>query len=488
MNEIADFGLVLLVVSAGLAAALLVSKVSERVPVPAPVLFLVAAAFASELFPALEGHHVAILTVERIAVVALIIILFDGGMSVGWSRFRSAALPITALGLLGTGATAALVAVIAHGLLGFGWTTAWILGAALAPTDPAVMFSVLGNREIRGRSGTILEGESGVNDPVAIALVIGIVEYATHGDATAWTIAGEVAVELGVGLAVGLAGGLALIPLMQRLSLPREGFYPIMVLAVAGVVYGLASVLHGSGFLAVFLAGLVIGDIRAPFKHEVERFHASLAGLAEIAVFVALGVTVDLEEVFADGRWLDGILLAAVVALVARPAVVLTLLAPAHVRTAERLFIAWSGFKGAVPILLAAFAFLAGAEGAGRIYDIVFVVVAVSVLVQGSTIAFAARRLGVRMRSVEPGPWELSVRLRREPAHQARYVVGSGARAVGSRIRDLPLGDGVWISLVVREGDARQPRGSFVVQPGDEIYVLGRAERTSTLRRLFEGR
>ena len=346
-----------------------------------------------------------------------------------------------------------------------------------------------GRRRSRpGRSGTILEAESGVNDPVAIALVIGIVEYATEADATGWTIVGELAVELGVGLAVGVAGGLALIPLMQRVSLPREGFYPIMVLAAAGVVYGLASVLHGSGFLAVFLAGLVIGDIRAPFKHEVERFHTSLASLAEVAVFVALGVTVDLGEVVADGRWLDGLLLAAAVALVARPAVVLALLAPARVRLAEQLFIAWSGFKGAVPILLAAFALLAGVQGAGRVYDVVFVVVAVSVLVQGSTIAWAARRLGIRMRPIEPGPWEISVRLRREPAHQARYVVRSGARAVGSTIRDLPLGDGVWIGLVVRDGEARQPRGSFALRPGDEIYVLGAEERGATLRRLFEGR
>ena len=430
----------------------------------------------------------AIQTVERIAVVALIVILFDGGMHVGWPRFRSAAIPITALGLVGTVGTAALVALLAHVALGFGWTTAWILGAALAPTDPAVMFSVLGNREVGGRSGTILEGESGVNDPIGIALVIGIVEYATHPGATPWTIVGEVGIELAVGLAVGLAGGAALIPLMQRISLPREGFYPIMVLATAGVVYGLASVLHGSGFLAVFLAGLLIGDVRAPFKGEIERFHTSLASLAEIAVFVALGLTVDVTNVFADGRWLDGVLLAAVVALVARPVVVLVLLAFVNVRMGERLFVAWGGLKGAVPILLAAFALLAGAEAADRIYDVVFVVVAVSVLVQGSTIAWAARRLGVPMRPVEPGPWELSVRLRHEPAGVARYVVEPGSRAVGSTIRDLPLGDGVWISLVVRDGEARQARGSLTIQAGDEIYVLGREERTAALRRLFEAR
>jgi potassium/hydrogen antiporter len=447
-----------------------------------------AAAVASDLFPAVEGHHVAIQTVERIAVVALIVILFDGGMHVGWRRFRSAAIPITALGLVGTLGTAALVALLAHSALGFGWTTAWILGAALAPTDPAVMFSVLGNREVRGRSGTILEGESGVNDPVGIALVIGIVEYATHDAATVWTIVGEVGVELAVGLAVGVAGGLALIPLLQRVSLPRAGFHPLMALAVSGAVYGLASVLHGSGFLAVFLAGLVIGDVRAPFKNEIERFHTALASLAEIAVFVALGITVDLGHVFSDDRWLDGVLLAAVVALVARPAVVLALLAPVKVRPSESLFIAWGGLKGAVPILLAAFALLAGAEGADRIYDVVFIVVAVSVLVQGSTIALVARRLGIPMRSVEPGPWELSVRLRREPAGQARYLVRPGSRAVGSAIRDLPLGDGVWISLVVRDGEARQAGGSLVIAPGDEVYVLGPTERTTALRRLFEGR
>jgi len=467
--------------------AVLVGKVGERFPLPTPALLLLAAAAASDLFPTLDAY-LSTQAVERLSVVALIVILLDGGMHVGVRRFRVAALPISILGLVGTVATAAIMAVLGHLVLDLSWTTAWILGAALAPTDPAVMFSVLGNREVRGRSGTILEGESGVNDPIGIALVIGIVEYATHEGSTAWTIVGEVGVELGVGLAVGLIGGFALIPLMQRVTLPREGFYPLMVLASAGVIYGLASVLHGSGFLAVFLVGLLIGDVRAPYKVEIERFHTSLASLGEIAVFVALGLTIDLTDLFNGDSLVDGLILAALVTLVARPVVVLTLLAPARLRLPEQLFIAWGGLKGAVPILLAAFAVLAGADEAGRIYEIVFVVVAVSVLVQGSSIAFVARRLHVPMRSVEHGPWELSVRLKREPAGIAQYIVGSGARAVGSSIRDLPLGDGVWITLVVRDGEARQPRGSHVLRAGDELYVLGRTERAGPLRRLFEGR
>ena len=154
------------------------------------------------------------------------------------------------------------------------------------------MFSVLGNREVGGRSGTILEGESGANDPVGIALMIGMIEYATSNQGTAWSIATEVAVEMAVGLVVGVVGGRLLIPVMQRVSLPREGLYPISVLAVGAAVYGVAAALHGSGFLAVFIVGLLIGDVHAPYKTEIDRFHTALASLAEIAVFVALGLTI----------------------------------------------------------------------------------------------------------------------------------------------------------------------------------------------------
>ena len=214
------------------------------------------------------------------------------------------------------------MAVLAHWLFGFDWATAWILGAALAPTDPAVMFSVLGNREVGGRSGTILEGESGANDPVGIALMIGMLELATEDGLVVWSVVADFTLEMVVGLAVGVAGAWLLIPLMRRVSLPNEGLYPLRTLAAAGVIYGAATVAHGSGFLAVFVAGVLIGDIRAPYKAEIERFHTSLASLAEIAVFVALGITIDLTSLGEENIWLDGILLALLLALVARPLVV----------------------------------------------------------------------------------------------------------------------------------------------------------------------
>ncbi len=484
MDEIGQFGTIVLLVAGGFLLAVGTSKLTERFPIPAPAIFLLAAAVASDVFPGLS-EHVSIRNVERIGVVALIVILFDGGMIVGWRRFKGSSVPIASLGILGTFGTAAVMAVFARVLLDFDWTTAGILGAALAPTDPAVMFSVLGNREVAGRSGTILEGESGANDPVGIALVIALLDLKTKSDASFFTVVTEFSVEMTVGLAVGAAGAWLLLRLM-RISLPGEGLYPIRTLAAAGVIYGLATMAGGSGFLAVFVAGLVIGDSRAPYKAEIERFHTSLASLAEIAVFVALGLTIDLTDLGKSSLWLDGVALALLLVFVARPLVTGPLLLPIRLRRGERLFIMWSGLRGAVPILLAALVVLAGIEQSARIYSIVFVVVAFSVLVQGSSLPLAARLLGVRMRDVRPEPWDFSIRLREEPDNELeRYIVTPRGRALGRAIRDLRIGEYAWISLIVHDGEPVQPRGSYVLAEGDEVLVLGEKEDRAKLRRFF---
>lgn len=399
MHDLTSFGLTILLVAGALSAALLASKLSARTSIPSAALFLVAAALASDLYPSLV---LSISTVEKVATVALIVILFDGGSSIGWRRFRAAALPIVSLGVLGTFATAGLIAVFAHWALGLTWVTAGLLGAAVAPTDPAVMFSVLGEREITGRTGTILEGESGANDPVGIALMLGMIELATHANASFWIVVRVFAEQMSIGLAIGVVGGVFERSLMQRLALPSAGLHTLRTLALAGLVYGVAAVAHGSGFLAVFVAGLIVGDVRAPFAAEIRVFQDGLAALAEIVVFVALGLTIDLSGL-TSARWIDGLLLAAFIALVARPIALAPLLAPARLRAGERLFVMWGGLKGAVPILLASFALGRHVDDAQRIYETVFVVVLASVIVQGGTIGVAARRLGVELRAMPRG-------------------------------------------------------------------------------------
>jgi cell volume regulation protein A len=465
VGELTDFGLIVLLVAGTFSLAVGAHKATEIFPIPAPALFLAAAAVASDIWPGLS--RLSTVDVERIAVVALIAILFDGGMQVGWARFRAAAVPIVTLGVLGTFATAGLMAVAAHVFFGFDWTTAGILGAALAPTDPAVMFSVLGKREIGGRTGTILEGESGANDPVGIALMIGMLEFATHAHATFWTVVREFAVEMSVGLAIGVAGAAVLLPLIQRIRLPSEALHPIRTLA--------ASVAHGSGFLAVFVAGVLIGGARAPYKGEIERFHTSLAALAEIVVFVALGLTIDLGSL--DGRlvWLDGLLFALILALVARPLGCGPLLLATDLKRGERVFALWGGLKGAVPILLAAFAVIADVDDAQRIYGIVFVVVLASVVVQGTSIPFVAPRLGVPM-------WLA------EPRSVARFRVHEGSRAIGRTLAELPLAEHTWVDTLEHDGRTRPARGSTVLEAGDTLRVITDLGDVEALRKLFGSR
>ena len=401
MSEIAHFGLIVLIVSGIVAVAVFSNKLSERVPIPAPAIFLLATAVTVHFWPRI-GREVSVLEVERVAVVALILILFDGGVRVGWRRFRVAWVPISMLGIFGTFTTAALVALVGHYLFDFSWTGAGILGAALAPTDPAVMFSVLGKREVGGRTGTILEGESGVNDPVGIALMLGMIEFATHADATFWVVVREFVLEMSIGLAVGVAGAWLVLQSLRRIHLANAALYPLRSLAAAGVIYGAAAIAHGSGFLAVFVAGILIGDADYPGRDDVERFHTSLASLAEVVVFIGLGLTV--HTVNLEPLWTDALLIALILAVLARPLGIGPFLAPLKLRRSERVFVMWSGLKGAVPILLAAFALLQHVPGSERIYGIVFVVVAFSVIVQGGSVPFVARRLGIPMRLVHRGP------------------------------------------------------------------------------------
>jgi len=392
--DILDFGTILLVVSGGLVLAIGVRLLASRLGIPTAGLLLVSAALASDLVDRLSTI-LSFEDVQRIATLALVVILFEGGSKIGLRRFRGAAAPILALGIVGTFATAGLLMVAAHYLLGLSWTASSLIGAALAPTDPAVTFSVLAGKEVEGRSGTILEGESGFNDPVGIALMIGMIELATHSDASGWSVLWEFLREMGVGLAVGVAGAAAIAAVIRWAPFPDRILYPVAIILMVGTIYGAATVARGSGFLAVFVAGILVGDIRFEARRAVRAFNAALGELGELAAFVALGLTVDLAFIGDEGLWWRGLLIAVLLGFVVRPLAVGPLVSAIDLTWGERGFIVWSGLKGAVPILLASLAVVAGAEYAPETYGIVFVVVLFSVVVQGSLVPTVARRLGV---------------------------------------------------------------------------------------------
>ena len=486
MSETESFGLVVLVVALVGLAAVFSNRLSERLRIPAPAIFLVSAAVASDLLPRLGGLRIE--TVERVVTVALAVILFDGGMRIGWRRLRPAALATAWIGVVGTLLCAAALALCAHLLFGIDWRVAFLLGTALAPTDPAVVFSVLGRREIGGRAGTLLEGESGANDPVGITLLAAEVAAGGSGLHVAWTVTWQFALQMAVGLAVGIVGGRLLVWLMRRVPLPSEALYPLQVLAAAMAIYGLATVARGSGFLAVLVAGVMMGDERMPYKAEIERFHSALASIAEVVAFILLGLTVQLAELADSDAWSIGLVLAVLLTLVIRPALVGLLLWPVRLRPGERAFILWTGLKGAVPILLGTFIVTGGVPGANRLYHIIFTVVAFSVIVQGGLVLTMAHRFKVPLRTVEPEPWSLGVRFRHQPDALRRYNVAAGSPADGTTIGELPLEEDAWVILVVRSGHLVPARASTRLDPGDEVVLLTDPSNDDSQRGLFEPR
>ncbi len=479
IQDAIGLGLMALVV----LAAVMSSRVSDRLKVPTPALMLVAAAVAVQLIGGL--HAPPERTVERVVSVALVFILFDGGMNIGWRRFRSAIVPITVVGLAGTFLTAAGAALVLHLCFGLEWYLCLLVATAIAPTDPAVVFSVLGGKEIEGRSGTILEGESGANDPVGIALMLGLIGAGALTSTAVGSIGVGFLTQMIVGGAVGIVSGRALLAFM-RVSLPSEALYPLRTLACVLLIYCLATIAHGSGFLAVLVAGVLIGDAHAPYKLEIQRFHGALASLGEIVAFVVLGLTVDVSTLLRSDVWIPGLVLGIAIGFVIRPIVVGGCLIPVRLRRNEKAFILFAGLKGAVPILLGEMLREARVPGAERLYGIVVVVVVFSVIVQGSATPLLARWLQVPMRNVEPEPWTFGVRLRDQPENVHRVTVAAGSRADGRRIDELEqLPDSAWISFIVRAGSPVAATGDAILQPGDDVLVMVDADQRSDLDQLF---
>jgi cell volume regulation protein A len=277
---------------------------------------------------------------------------------------------------------------------------------------------------------------------------------------------------MALGIGFGVVGGLALRWLMRHLPMPNEALYPLRAVAFALLLYGACTVAHGSGFLAVLLAGILVGDTRAPYKREIERFSTAASSLAEIVAFTVLGLSIPLSVAFGGDRGWTGIALAALLVLVIRPVFLGILLAPIRLKRGERAFVLWSGLKGAVPVLLGTYVLTKGVDGADRIYAVIFVVVLVSVAVQGGLVPTLAHVWRVPMRVVEPEPWALGMRFRDEPEGLHRYVVGRGSVADGTTVGDLPLGEDVWISMISRRGRLVHVSGDTTLRAGDEVLAL----------------
>ena len=469
-----------LLLAIGLAAA----KVADRVRVPGLLLFLGLGMLAgSEGIGGVEFDDAEL--TRTLGTIGLVLILFEGGLSAGWTEIRPVLGTAVSLATLGTLLTALITGAAAIWLFDLGTLEGLILGSAVAATDSAAIFAVLRGSRLRRRLARALEGESGMNDPVALLLVVGFIDWiemTDYGvDDMALTLAGKLALGLAIGFVVGHAARWA----FRNLDLPSPGLYPVASVATAALAYGVAEIVHGSGFLSVYVAALILGTGVVPAKQTTIAFHQGLSWVSQISLFFLLGLLVfpsQLGDVAAEA-----LLLSAALMFVARPlaAVVASALAPFDMR--ERLMLGWAGLRGAIPIWLATFPVIAGVEGADQIFNAIFFVVVTSTLIQGATFEPLAQRLGLT--STEPAlprPLIETGIIRPLGGETLVWRVAAGDAAVGHMIKDLGLPREALVNLIIRGETAIPPRGSTEIEAGDELHVVVRSEQHDEVEQITE--
>ena len=468
-----------LLLTAGLAASLM----AGRIRLPGLVLFLgVGMLVGSDGLGWLDfsDYHLA----ETIGVIALALILFEGGLTAGWDDIRPVLRPAISLALFGTLLTAAIGGIAAMVLFDLTLAEGLLLGSIIAATDGAAVFAVLRTSSLEKRLSRTLEGESGFNDPVAVLLVLGFIEWIRVPDYGVLDMLWLFVRQLGIGAAVGFGVGWLAVQGFRRARLDTPGLYPVASLAAAALAYGAAASIEGSGFLAVYLAGLALGSANIPAKQTITTFHVGLAWVAQLTMFLALGLLIFPSDVL--DTVLEGTLLALVVTFVARPIATFAATAFERFSLAERVVLGWAGLRGAVPIVLALFPVNAGITGSVDFLNEVFFAVLLSTLLQGTTFEPLARRLGLTTdEPALPSPIAETGTIRRLGAEVVEYPVHDDDAIVGLRTRELELPREALVSVIVRDGEALLPRGSTRIAGGDRLHVLVRQEAAPEVRDLI---
>src|SRR5262245_40495181 len=412
---------------------------------------------------------------RQIGVVALAFILYEGGLSAGFDEIRPVLKTSILLATLGTIGTAALTGFAANKLFDLPAKEAFLLGSTVAATDAAAVFAVLRGSTLRRRLARTLEGESGINDPIAVLLVIGSIESlqeASFGLPDAIWLAFR---QLAIGFVLGLAISALAVIFLRRVRLPSAGLYPVASVATGALAFGAAQSLDASGFLAVYLAGLVLGTASTPAKRTIVTFHEGLAWVAQLGLFLTLGLLVFPHQLV-DNFW-QSIAIAIITAAIARPVAAVIVTALSHFEFRERLLLGWAGLRGATPIVFATFPVTEGLEHGHLIFNVAFFVVLLSTMLQGTTIEPVARWLGVTSdEAALPAPLVEPVLLNRLGAEVVQFPVRDTDAVVGHPVRELGLPREALLNVIVRGERAIPPRGSTVIESGDQLHLIVRQE------------
>lgn len=476
----ADLNLVLLLGAGLLLVAVAAVRVSTGAGLPSLLLYLAIGVAVGEAGLGIPFEDAELAQV--LGTVALAVILAEGGFTTDWRTVRPVAPLAGVLATVGVAISVVVTTALVYLVLDVDLRTAILLGAVASSTDAAAVFSVLRRMPIRGRLRATVEAESGFNDPPVIILVT-VVASSAWTDTNGFGILGRICYQLALGVAVGFLVARAGRWLLARSALPASGLYPIATLAIAFVAFAVAGVAGGSALMAIYVAGLTLGNSHLPHRTTTASFVEGLAWLSQIGLFVMLGLLVS------PSRLIDALPYALVVGcaltLVARPLSVVACATPFRVPWRDQLFISWAGLRGAVPIVLATIPLAAGLPGSERIFDVVFLLVVVFTLVQGPTLPWVARRLGA---AVEHRPRAVAIEsapLEELDAALLQFSVGEQSRLAGVEVGELRLPPRAAISLVLRGDEIFTPTPATVLRAGDHVLVAAaRADQAAVERRL----
>ena len=461
-------------------AGILSSLLALRFGAPLLLVFLVIGIIAGDSGP---GHieFDDVRTTYLVGSVALALILFDGGLRTKFQNIRAVLLPSMVLATIGVLLSALITAPVAKYVLELNWIESLLVGAVVASTDAAAVFLLVHAQglRLRPRVGATLETESGTNDPFAIFLTLMLVEFISSGRSSAAHVLLELLREALLGAIIGVIGGRVIVIALNRVALP-QGLHAPFVLTAALVIFGVAQLSHASGFLAVYLAGIIVGNQPTRAHNSVVTFLDAATWLAQIVMFVLLGLLVSPQRLASSLG--PAVIVALVLMLLARPAAVLLCLAPFRFNWREKIFIAWTGLRGAVAIFLASIPMLVGLSKAYLYFDVAFVVVIISLLLQGWTLAYAARRLHVALPRADRGPRRVELDL---PGQLEQELVGYPVRSKSLYFRRGLIPSWSKPTLVIRNENILSPAEADPIAPGDYIYLLAPPEKAEVLDRFF---
>jgi potassium/hydrogen antiporter len=479
-NDQLNFGL--LVASGVILVAILAVRISVRAGLPSLLLYLLLGVLLGESVLGFDFDDAVL--AQSLAYAALIVILAEGGVTTPWSDLKPSAVNGALLASVGVLVTIGVMAALAHYVLGFNWQLAVLLAAITAPTDAAAVFSVLRRVPLPKRVIGQLEAESGLNDAPSVLIVIAA-SQADFFQKPAWQVAGLISYQLVAGLVVGFAVGFAGAWAMRRVALPSSGLYPLSVLSLCVLAYAIAAApLMASGFAAVYIAGVVLGNSELPHRAATRSFVEGLGWLSQIGLFVMLGLLISPSEI-TQTSLVTALVGGTLLALVARPISVVAAIAWRRAGLADMAFISWAGLRGSVPIILSTIPLAADVPGARTLFDVVFVLVVLDTVLTAPTLPWAARRLrlldsaALRDLEIEAAP------LDRIAVDLLQIKVTKRSQIHGVEVGELRLPPGASVTLVVRNGTTVVPGHRTVLRAGDEVLVVTpRAQRGDTEDRL----